>query len=57
MSKRRDPESGIWEIKRKTRRKYSFKEKTRIVQEGLQDLPWDVCTTSMESGRRISVSH
>ena len=36
MSKERDPESVVREIKRKTRRKYSSEEKIRIVLEGLR---------------------
>ena len=36
MSKKRDPESVVREIKRKTRRKYSSEEKIRIVLEGLR---------------------
>jgi transposase len=36
MSKGRDPESVVREIKRQTRRKYSCEEKIRIVLEGLR---------------------
>jgi transposase len=36
MSDRKDPESIVREIKRKTRRKYSSEEKIRIVLEGLR---------------------
>jgi transposase len=36
MSKKRDPEKVVREIKRKTRRKYSAEEKIRIVLEGLR---------------------
>jgi transposase len=36
MSKGRDPESVVREIRRKTRRKYSSEEKIRIVLEGLR---------------------
>jgi transposase len=36
MSKKRDPESVVREIKRKTRRKFSSEEKIRIVLEGLR---------------------
>ena len=36
MAQRRDPESIIREIKRKTRRKFSSEEKIRIVLEGLR---------------------
>ena len=36
MSKRRDPEKIVREIKRKTRRKFSSEEKIRIVLEGLR---------------------
>ncbi len=36
MTKRRDPEKVVREIKRKTRRKFSAEEKIRIVLEGLR---------------------
>src|SRR5210317_844835 len=36
MTKRRDPEKVVREIKRKTRRKFSSEEKIRIVLEGLR---------------------
>ncbi len=36
MSKNRDPEKIVREIKRKTRRKFSAEEKIRIVLEGLR---------------------
>ena len=36
MNTKRDPESVVREIKRKTRRKYSSEEKIRIVLEGLR---------------------
>ena len=36
MAKRRDPEKVVREIKRHTRRKFSSKEKIRIVLEGLR---------------------
>ena len=36
MSKRRDPEKIVPEIKRKTHRKFSSEEKIRIVLEGLR---------------------
>jgi transposase len=36
MSKNRDPETVVREIKRKTRRKFSAEEKIRIVLEGLR---------------------
>lgn len=36
MSEKRDPERVVREIKRKTRRKFSAEEKTRIVLEGLR---------------------
>jgi hypothetical protein len=36
MSTRTDPESKVWEIRRKTRRRYSTEEKIRIVLEGLK---------------------
>ena len=36
MSKRRDPEKVVREIKRKTRRRFSAEEKIRIVLEGLK---------------------
>jgi transposase len=36
MSKERDPESVVREIKRKTHRKYSSEEKIRIVLEGFR---------------------
>src|SRR5210317_1303068 len=34
--KKRNPEEVVWEIKRKTRRKYTSEEKIRIVLEGLR---------------------
>ena len=36
MTKRRDPEKVVREIKRKTRRKFNSEEKIRIVLEGLR---------------------
>ena len=36
MTKKRDPEQVVREIKRKTRRKFSAEEKIRIVLEGLR---------------------
>ena len=36
MTKKKDPESVVREIQRKTRRKYSSEEKIRIVLEGLR---------------------
>ena len=36
MTKKRDPEQVVREIKRKTRRRFSAEEKTRIVLEGLR---------------------
>ena len=36
MSRKRDPESVVREIRRKTRRRYSSEEKIRIVLEGLK---------------------
>jgi transposase len=36
MDRKRDPESVVREIKRKTRRKFSSEEKIRIVLEGLR---------------------
>ena len=36
MTKNRDPEQVVREIKRKTRRKFSAEEKIRIVLEGLR---------------------
>ena len=36
MSKKRDPERVVREIKRKTRRRFSAEEKIRIVLEGLK---------------------
>jgi len=36
MSKRRDPEKVVREVKRKTRRRFSAEEKIRIVLEGLK---------------------
>ena len=36
MIKKKDPESVVREIQRKTRRKYSSEEKIRIVLEGLR---------------------
>ena len=36
MTKRRDPEKVVREIKRKTRRKFSSEEKLRVVLEGLR---------------------
>jgi transposase len=36
MSKKKDPEGVVREIKRKTRRKFSAEEKIRIVLEGLR---------------------
>ena len=36
MTKRRDPEKVVREIKRKTRRKFTAEEKIRIVLEGLR---------------------
>jgi transposase len=36
MIKKKDPESVVREIRRKTRRKYSSEEKIRIVLEGLR---------------------
>ena len=38
MSKKKNPEEVVREIKRKTRRRFSAKEKTRIVLEGLRGL-------------------
>ena len=45
MSDRKDPESVVREIKRKTRRKYSSEEKIRIVLEGLrgEDTIAEIC--------------
>ena len=36
MSKKRDPERVVREIKRKTRRRFTAEEKIRIVLEGLR---------------------
>ena len=36
MAKSTDPAAKIWEIRRKTRRRYSTEEKIRIVLEGLK---------------------
>ena len=36
MSTKTDPESVIMDIKRKTRKKYTSEEKTRIILEGMR---------------------
>jgi len=45
MSKNRDPEKVVREIKRRTRRKFSAEEKIRIVLEGLrgEDTIAEIC--------------
>jgi len=36
MERKNDVETPVWEIRRKTRKKYSAEEKIRIVLEGLR---------------------